>query len=150
MAETDAQPPQGRFSGGVHVFPVRVYYEDTDVGGIVYYANYLKYAERARTEMLRGLGCESSKLMAGDGVAFAVRKCTADFMKGARLDDLLSVHTTLDEVGGASLDATQVVKKDGADLVSLRLKLACVTLSAQPARLPKDLRASLENLCNTN
>ena len=79
----------GMVADGVHVFPVRVYYEDTDAGGIVYYANYLKFAERARTELLRIAGITHSDLMAESGVAFAVRHCAADFIKPARLDDPL-------------------------------------------------------------
>ncbi|MBM3566867.1 MAG: YbgC/FadM family acyl-CoA thioesterase [Alphaproteobacteria bacterium] len=71
-----------------HIFAVRVYYEDTDAGGVVYYANYLRFAERARTEMLRRAGLESSRLMAEDGVALVVRRCKVDYLHPARLDDL--------------------------------------------------------------
>ena len=77
------------FGDGVHHHPLRVYYEDTDAGGVVYYANYLKFAERARTEMLRDLGIDHSELMDNEGVAFAVRHCTMDFLAPARLDDVL-------------------------------------------------------------
>jgi acyl-CoA thioester hydrolase len=135
---------------GEHVFPVRVYFEDTDAGGVVYYANYFKYAERARTEMMRELGIESSRLMQGDGVLLAVRQCTAEYHRPARLDDQLEIRTRLLEVGGASLKAEQRVTRGSTDLVSLRLKLACVTMTGKPARLPKDLRASLENIRNLN
>ncbi|HEC14899.1 MAG TPA: YbgC/FadM family acyl-CoA thioesterase [Rhodospirillales bacterium] len=75
-------------AGDPHVFPIRVYFEDTDAGGIVYYANYLKFAERARTEMMRSLGVESSHWLDGEGVVFAVRRCDADYRRPARLDDL--------------------------------------------------------------
>ena len=78
------------FVDGVHVFSMRVYYEDTDAAGIVYYANYLKFAERARTEMLRALGTDQSRLAAEQGIAFAVRRCTADYLKPARLDNRLA------------------------------------------------------------
>lgn len=131
---------------GVHTFPVRVYFEDTDAGGVVFYANYLRYAERARTEMLRALGIESGKLMAKDGLAFAVRHCSVDFIKPARLDDLLRVETRFTEVKGASLVADQRVRRDDDDLVRMELKLACMSLDGRPARLPKALRSRLEDL----
>ena len=132
----------------VHVFPVRVYYEDTDAAGIVYYANYLKFAERARTEMLRGLGIESSVMMARDGLAFAVRHCSMDFKKPAKLDDDLSVETRIINIGGASLVADQRVKLGQAELVVMELKLACVSLDGRPARLPEDIKSRLENMAN--
>src|SRR5262249_19258454 len=88
-----------------HVFPVRVYYEDTDAAGIVYYANYLKFAERARTEMLRAHGFEHGGI--GAGLAFAVRSCAVDYLRPARLDDALEVRTRITRVGGASLEADQ-------------------------------------------
>ena len=113
------------FLDGVHVFPLRVYYEDTDAAGIVYYANYLKFAERARTEMLRALGTNQSRLAAEQGIAFAVSRCTADYLKPARLDDRLEVHTRVTEVGGASLSADQAVKGEAGELVRLDVRLAC-------------------------
>ena len=129
---------------GIHIYPVRVYYEDTDAAGIVYYANYLKYAERARTEMLRDLGTENARLMETEGLAFAIRRCEVDFFKPARLDDLLSVETRLIDVGGASLVADQRVKRDNAELVRMELKLACMSLDGRPARLPAAVKTRLE------
>ncbi len=129
---------------GIHIYPVRVYYEDTDAAGIVYYANYLKYAERARTEMLRDLGTENARLMKTEGLAFAVRRCEVDFFKPARLDDLLSVETRLIDVGGASLVADQRVKRDNVELVRMELKLACMSLDGRPARLPAAVKTRLE------
>ena len=129
----------------IHVHPVRVYYEDTDAFGVVYYANYLKYAERARTEMMRGLGYENSGLMA-DGLAFAVRHCTVDYIKPALLDDHLDVHTRMLEVGGATLRAEQIVRRNGDDLARMEIRLACIKRSGRPGRIPKDLRASLAAL----
>ncbi|HJO72082.1 MAG TPA: tol-pal system-associated acyl-CoA thioesterase [Rhodospirillales bacterium] len=138
------------FVDGVHVFSMRVYYEDTDAAGIVYYANYLKFAERARTEMLRALGTNQSRLSAEDGIAFAVRQCIADFLKPARLDDRLEVHTRVTEVGGASLNADQAVRGEAGELVHLGVRLACTNTSGRPARLPKALRASLQDLTEKN
>ena len=126
------------------VWRVRVYYEDTDAAGIVYYANYLKYAERARTEMLRDLGTENARLMKTEGLAFAVRRCEVDFFKPARLDDLLSVETRLIDIGGASVVADQRVKRDNAELVRMELKLACLSLDGRSARLPAAVKTRLE------
>lgn len=130
-----------------HVHPVRVYYEDTDAGGVVFYANYLRFAERARTEMMRGLGYESSRLQSEHGIALAVRRFTAEYLKPAGLDDLLEVHSKILEVGGASLRAEQVVRRDGEDLVRMDIQLACMRLSGGPGRLPSELRARFKNMC---
>lgn len=134
----------GGRENNVHVFPVRVYYEDTDGGGIVYYANYLKFAERARTELLRLAGINQSELLSDDGVAFAVRHCAADFLKPARLDDSLAVHTRVVAVNGASFEIQQAVKRDGEDMVQLRVKLACVITPGRATRIPMPVRAVLE------
>ena len=131
-----------------HVFPVRVYYEDTDAGGIVYYANYLRFAERARSEMLRYLGIESSQMVGDWGIFFAVKKCLIDFIKPAKLDDLLLVKTQLIEVGGASIKARQKVTMDGLNLVYIDLNLACISLEGKPARIPISVRELLNNFKN--
>ncbi len=138
--------PRGALADGTHVFSVRVYYEDTDSGGVVYYANYLKFAERARSEMLRSVGLDHGRLMDGDGIAFAVHRCEIDYLAPAYLDDMLEVHTGNLEFEGASLWAEQVVKRGGEALVRMRLRLACVRPSGRPARLPEGLRAALRPL----
>ena len=102
-----------------HIFTLRVYYEDTDAGGIVYYANYLRFAERARTEYLRSVGADHQTLLAEDGIAFTVRQCSVDYMSPAFLDDPLEVHTRFLEVRGASLRAEQVVKRKTDELARL-------------------------------
>ena len=94
MSTSRPTPEQGLIEGRVHRLPLRVYYEDTDAGGIVYHAGYLRFAERARTEMLRCLGCDHATLRAL-GLIFAVRRCMADFLAPARLDDRLVVETRL-------------------------------------------------------
>ncbi|MBI2979043.1 MAG: tol-pal system-associated acyl-CoA thioesterase [Rhodospirillales bacterium] len=132
-------------ANGVHVFPVRVYYEDTDAAGVVYYANYLRFAERARTEMLRGLGGGSRELMETQGLAFAVRRCSMEFMKPAWLDDLLEVETRLTDIGGASLVAVQRVKRQSTELVRMEMTLACLSTAGKPARLPPALRTRLKD-----
>jgi len=127
----------------VHVFPVRVYYEDTDAGGVVYHANYLRFAERGRTEMLRGAGIDQIELLERDGLAFIVRRCAVDFLKPARLDDRLEVHTRVLAAKGARVEAEQVVKRQGDDIARLTLEIACVDRQGRPQRLPQRLSAAI-------
>lgn len=136
----------GTIRGGVHVYPVRVYYEDTDAAGVVYYANYLKLAERARTEMMRLVGMGNAALMKDDGVVIAVRRCEVDYLRPAHLDDRLEVHTSIVELNGASLWVEQTVKRDEHDVARLKVRLACLTRSGRPARIPGPLRTALEPL----
>lgn len=127
-----------------HVHPVRVYYEDTDAGGIVYYANYLKFAERARTELLRADGIENAALMNSERVAFAVKECHADYIKPARLDDLLEVRTRIVQTAGASVRMAQDVCRDGQVLVAITVRLACMDVdTGAPKRLPESVRDAL-------
>ena len=130
-----------RPAGRDHVFPVRVYYEDTDAGGVVYYANYLRFAERARTELLRAIGIDHRTLLAEDGLMFAVRRCEADYVKPARLDDLLEVRTRFAEATGASFWLEQEVCRDDETLAEMKLRLVCLRADGRPARLPDALRA---------
>lgn len=131
--------------GGTHICPVRVYYEDTDAEGIVYYANYLKFAERGRTEMLRAAGVAHPRLWAEHGVGFAVRHMTADYLKPAKLDDELAVHSRLLEIRGASMKAEQIVRRAEEDLVRLTVRLACIDRSGKPRRLPEIFRTALDS-----
>ncbi len=126
-----------------HRFQIRVYFEDTDAGGIVYYANYLKYAERARTELLRTMDFESSTCMANEGIGLAVRYCRADFIRPAKLDDQLEVATRVLEVKGASISLSQVIKRGGEELVDMEIRLACMDAKGKAARLPDGLGAAL-------
>ena len=137
-----ADRPEGTLERGTHLFPVRVYYEDTDAGGFVYHASYLRFAERARTEMLRGLGMQQSRLAAEDGILFVMRRCIADFLAPARLDDYLVVASRLLDLRGASVDLEQTVRRGGFDLVRLRVELACMR-NGRAARLPAPVRAAL-------
>ena len=100
--------------GLMHTMALRVYYEDTDAGGIVYHANFLRFAERARTEMMRALGFAHSGLAAETGTLFTVRRVAADYLLPARLDDRLSVETRIAEIGGARLRVDQRIYRDGA------------------------------------
>jgi acyl-CoA thioester hydrolase len=142
-------PRDGVVGDGAYLFPVRVYYEDTDAAGLVYYANYLKFAERARTEMLRRLGVEQERLRAETGLVFVVRRCTADYLLPARLDDDLVVVTRLKALGGASLDLDQDVRRGDAVLVRLAFQIACLGQGGRPQRLSPVLRAALASLNDT-
>lgn len=144
-----ALPREGAARDGAYLYPVRVYYEDTDAAGLVYYANYLRFAERARTEMLRRLGVEQERLRAESGLVFVVRRCTAEYLMPARLDDDLVIATRLTSLGGASLDLDQEVQRGGDTLVRLAFQIACVSQSGRPHRLPAALRAALASLNDT-
>jgi acyl-CoA thioester hydrolase len=126
-----------------HVFPVRIYYEDTDAGGVVYHANYLKMAERARTEMLRAGGMDHTRLANDHGVAVVVRRCEADYLEPARLDDALEVRTRIAEIRHASVWLEQVVRRGEAELVRLKVQLVCVTPGGAVARFPAPVVAAL-------
>lgn len=139
----DPTPEGGLFRGSVHVFPVRVYYECTDAGGIVYHADYLRFAERARTEMMRAFGLDHRDLMRDAGVAFAVASSEAEFHRPALLDDLLMVETRVLEVGGASMRVAQDVRRGAERLVSMRLRLAMITTEGRAGRIPAALREAL-------
>ncbi|EGY01704.1 putative thioesterase [Nitrospirillum viridazoti Y2] len=146
--------------GDVHHFPVRVYYEDTDAGGIVYHANYLRYAERARTEMLRVLGVPHAEQVATTGVAFAVRRCMMDFLAPARLEDTLLVRSRITSVTGATVLAEQTIYRpqsggivppgqateDDQVLVRLTLKLACINAQGRAVRVPTPVAQAFARL----
>lgn len=126
-----------------HQFELRVYYEDTDLAGIVYYANYLKFIERARSEWVRGLGLDQGALKAEEGLVFAVRRVVADYVRPAVFDDLLQVRTTLLEATGVRLRLEQVVWRGAERLFAAEVTLVCVTLAGRPARLPQALRVQI-------
>ena len=156
-AETDApgtaaaeSAAAGRFEGSEHVYPLRVYHEDTDAGGIVYYANYLKFAERARTEMMRGAGISHVALMADHGAGFVVKRCTVDYRLPAALDDEIEVRTTIGRVAGAHIEAEQRVVRAGELLATIGLRLGCVGRNGRAVRLPAPLREALSGLARAN
>lgn len=124
-----------------HVCPVRVYYEDTDSGGVVYYANYLHFAERARTEFLRDLDIDHNRLREAEGLGFVVRRCNVDYRLPARLDDALEVHTDVITVKRASFELRQTVMRDNTVLVVMDVQIACVRVDGRPGRLPKTIQA---------
>ncbi len=126
-----------------HILPVRVYYEDTDAAGFVYHANYLRFAERARTEMLRAVGIDQGKLRVGAGVTFVVKSCHIDYVAPARLDDVLHVHSVIAGISGARIHAGQTVTRDDETLAHLSLQIACVRADGRPTRLPSSVRTAL-------
>ncbi len=130
-------------------WPVRVYYEDTDNGGVVYYANYLKFMERARTEWLRAQGVEQDVLSRREGIIFAVRSANVEFKKPARFNQLLEVSVRIIKRGGASISFQQEVRDAGSDkevLCSAEIKIACLDVqSFRPKAIPDSMNR--EKIC---
>ncbi len=129
---------------GVFCWPVRVYWEDTDAGGVVYHASYLRFLERARSEWLRGLGIDQLALKQSTGLGFMVRDMQIDFLKPALLDDELSVTVEVKDRRAASILFTQAVTRlDGSCLIRAKVRVACVDLvRMRPAQIPADLFAA--------
>jgi acyl-CoA thioester hydrolase len=125
-----------------HEFPLRVYYEDTDFGGVVYYANYLKFIERGRSEWLRALGFDQKALKSDQGLVFAVRRVLADYLRPGLFDDALVVRTRLVTLGGARLDLWQEVLRGDELLFTAEVTLVCMSLDGKAARMPEALRAA--------
>lgn len=137
----------GRLVDGGHVLPVRIYYEDTDFSGLVYHASYLRFMERGRTDYLRLLGVEQSALFAeaqseAPNFAFVVRSMKIDFLKPARMDDVVEVRTTPREVSGASITLLQRVMRREEILVEAEVRVAFVA-GGKAQRIPKALRAAM-------
>jgi acyl-CoA thioester hydrolase len=126
-----------------HRFPLRVYYEDTDLAGIVYYASYLRFIERARTEWVRALGIDQVALREGEGMVFAVRRVEADYLRPARFDDVIEVRTDLRGATGARIELLQEIWRGEERLFSSLVTLVALTAAGTPARLPAALRARL-------
>lgn len=128
----------------MHSFTLRVYYEDTDLAGIVYYANYLKFIERARTEWVRDLGIDQGALKAEAGIVFAVRRVEADYLAPAKFDDVLTVETRLLKATGARLVLDQKVMRGDVVLFQSDVTLVALSATGAPQRLPADIRRRLE------
>ncbi|OWY00911.1 MULTISPECIES: tol-pal system-associated acyl-CoA thioesterase [unclassified Thioclava] len=126
-----------------HEFPIRVYYEDTDLAGIVYYANYLKFIERGRSEFVRALGVDQVAMKADYGVVFAVRRVEADYLRPAKFDDELVVTTDLVTETGARLVMEQTVQRDGEVLFTAQVTIVCLNEAGAAQRLPADIRRKL-------
>ena len=126
-----------------HNISVRVYYEDTDLAGIVYYANYLKFIERARTEWVRDLGVDQGALKAETGTVFAVRRVEADYLIAAKFDDVLTVRTELVKLGGASLIVQQDVLRGDEILFTAKVTIVAIGSEGKAVRLPPVIRDPL-------
>ncbi|MCF8478996.1 MAG: tol-pal system-associated acyl-CoA thioesterase [Rhodospirillum sp.] len=135
------QPVSGLWRDGRHLFPVRVHWENTDAGGIVYHSEYLKFAERARTEMLRLADLSQQEMLKELGVAFAVARMTIDYKRPAVLDDALVVETIVEQLGGAVMDLKQTISRAGTVLTILSVRVACLSLKeGRATRIPKVVR----------
>lgn len=143
----------GRIEGQVHKLPIRVYYEDTDFSGIVYHANYLKFAERGRSDFLRLAGVHHTDLFGGDDpVAFAIHRMEIDFVRPARIDERLEVHTRYVRASGARIEAEQVIWRLGPDdapqdeLWRALVFAAVLDTAGRPRRLPASVRDAMAPL----
>lgn len=137
-------PAAGIFHGTVHVLPVRVYYEDTDLSGIVYHANYLRFLERGRSEFLRAAGIHHMAMLDGpDPYAWTLRRIGIEYLRPARVDDALEVHTRFAEMSGARMIAVQAIRKGGHDLVTARVEACIIGLDGRLKRIPAPFRAAL-------
>ena len=140
----DPAPATGK---ALFSLPVRVYYEDTDAGGVVYYANYLKFCERARTDWLRAIGLEQGRLAADQNIIFVVRSVKAGYLQPAVLDALLDVVTSLGKLGHASLVFDQKIQRGGQTLFEALITIACIDRASKRATpIPPSVRAQFATL----
>jgi len=129
---------------GIFNWPVRVYYEDTDAGGVVFYANYLKFYERARTEMLRAMGFEQDELIANEAVIFVVRSVQVEYLKPARFNEMLNVSATLSKVKSASLTFEQTITRNDAIINSASIRIGCLDSDTlRPKLIPDALKQAI-------
>lgn len=142
---SDARTPEaGRWTGPLHLLPVRVYYEDTDFTGVVYYANYLKFFERGRTDALRTAGVSHEELLRADPpLGFAVRRITVEYAQPARIDDALTVETRFVEARGARMAIAQRILRGDDLIATAEVEAACIDLDGRPRRLPKSVSQAL-------
>ena len=127
----------------IHHYPIRVYYEDTDMAGIVYHANYLRYIERARSDWVRQLGNDQNA-MRDAGIVWVVRRIEADYLASARFEDLLTVHTTLTSVSNARLIMDQTVLLGEKPIFHAIVTAVCMNAAGKPVRLPAEIRALMQ------
>jgi acyl-CoA thioester hydrolase len=141
----------GRIEGETHVLPVRVYFEDTDCGGVVYHTNFLKYCERGRSDFIRLLGIDATGLAGpaqGEPSIFVVRRVEIDYLKPGRMDDVLEVVTSCAEIGSASLTLQQDITREGTLLARARVIVVLVSSAGKPQRLGALVRGALQRFVN--
>ncbi len=141
----------GRFEGLVHILPIRIYYEDTDLSGVVYHANYLRYMERGRSEYFRCAGIARLAMLDGpEPLAWTLRCANLEYLKPARADDLLEVRTTCTGLTGARMTADQKIYRGDVLLTKGSVEACIMTLSGRPRRIPEEIRTKLlPLLCET-
>ena len=144
----DVQPFAGVFDGKTHVYPIRVYFEDTDAMGVVYHSTYLNFAERARTEMSRMMGWGHSEGFNKSGEVFAAHKISTHFVQSACLDDALLVYSSIQTCSAARLVFKQEIWRGDQVLTKLNVELACLGASGKPTRIPATLKETLESYIN--
>ena len=137
----------GVFDCKTHILPISIYYEDTDLSGMVYHANYLRYMERGRTEFFRMAGISRARLDDEEPTAWTLRRVGIEFFRPARLDDQIAVHSVLTEVTGARIRVLQRVRRGETLLVEGRIEACVTTLTGKPRRLPKNVLETLAPLC---
>ena len=133
----------GSFQGRTHILPISIYYEDTDLSGMVYHANYLRYMERGRTEFFRLAGISRARLEDAEPTAWTIRRIAVEYFRPARLDDQIAVHSVLTEVSGARLKVLQRIKRGESLLVEGRIEACITTLTGKPRRLPRIVHQTL-------
>lgn len=132
------------FSDGAHHADYRIYYEDTDAGGVVYHANYIKFAERARSDALRELGISQHYLRETLHLLFVVRHCEIEFLAPTRLDDIITLTSRIRRFGHSSMQLEQIVRKETLELARLGVQIVCIDAGWKPTRIPADIRDALE------
>ena len=138
------EPTSGVIQDGEHLLPIRVYYEDTDFTGVVYHANYLRYFERGRSDYLRLAGVSHTELRARfEPIAFVVRHMQIDFVRAARIDDALVVHTVYERLKGPRVIIRQRIERSGEDVASALVEVVCIRLDGRPTRPPLDILQAL-------
>ena len=145
MTASAPEPASGCFDGQAFVFPLRVYYEDTDLAGVVYHASYLRFMERGRSEFLRAAGAPHQAMLENEPPLFwAVRRMAIDFAKPAKVDEALNVRTKALELAGARLRLDQAVCRAAEILVKAEVEVCVVTGEGRPRRVPEDVRRKLQ------
>ena len=139
----------GYFEGKTHVLPISIYYEDTDLSGMVYHANYLRYMERGRTEFFRLAGVSRARLDDEEPTAWTIRRIGVEYFRPARLDDQIAVHSVLTEVSGVRLKVLQRVRRGESLLVEGRIEACITTLTGKPRRLPRKVHETLAPFVTT-
>lgn len=145
-------PPGGVFDGPRHLFAVRVYYEDTDLSGITYHANYLRWFERARSDLVRMLGIDQrAAIEAGaEGGAYAVAEVHLKYLRPAKLDDDVTIVTTCTELGAASCRMHQIARRGDEDLCEANLRVGFISLDGRPRRQPREWHAAFAEFMKRN